>query len=263
MSTTEATYGTLPGGSWIDPAAPRPPVGFRVRLPDAWTAVDLDPATSWAWVRWYVRERTDAAPELARHRGRMRRVLREFLDECRAQGIFVMLLLAGPADGNLPGLDDLVGASLTLACRRLAGADHVDVDGIAQVLMNARPTPGEGAADRIVAVVELPTGPAAYLHTAQLAPVPGSSGRQRMTTVSQFFVPVPGLPWLGVISAATANTGLADGIDAVAEGVARSLEFLDPADDRSLSAMGSRPDGRVSTDRLALDEGGRHGRPPG
>jgi hypothetical protein len=244
MASAKVTYGTLPGGSWIDPAAPRPPVGFRLHLPDTWTAVDLDPATSWQWVRSYVQERVNAAPELARHRGRIRRVLREFLDECRAQGIFVMRLLTGPAGGDPPGLEDLVGASLTLAWRRLAGTDHVDVDEIAQVLASAPPGPG---ADRIVAVVELPSGLAAHLRTAQLAALPGSPVRQRMTALSQFLVPIPGLPWLAIVTAATANPQLADGIDAIAEGVARSVEFLHPAGDRRLAATEDHAGGQAGT----------------
>jgi hypothetical protein len=232
MSSTEVTYGTLPGGSWIDPAAPRPPVGFRVQLPDAWTAVDLDPATSPGWVRTYVRERVDAAPELTRHRGRMRRVLGEFLDGCRAQGVFMLLMLAGRVRDRP---EDLVGASLALAWRRLAGTDHVDVDGIAQTIASSPPAPGEPAAERIVAVVELPGGPAAYLHTSQLAAVPGRPGQRRTTVLSQFLVPIPGLPWLGVITAATANQELADGIDAIADGVASSLEFLPPTGHRDVT----------------------------
>ena len=30
----------------VDPAAPRPPIGFRLDVPDAFTSLDLDPATS-------------------------------------------------------------------------------------------------------------------------------------------------------------------------------------------------------------------------
>src|SRR6266511_2553900 len=114
MWSTEVTYGTLPGGSWIDPAAPRPPVGFRLRLPASWKAVDLDPATSSGWVRSYVRERVDAAPELARQQRRMRRALGEFLDDCRGQGFFLLRLLAGE---RVAPSEDLVGASLALASR--------------------------------------------------------------------------------------------------------------------------------------------------
>jgi hypothetical protein len=77
-------------------------------------------------------------------------------------------------------------------------------------------------------VVHLPAGPAAYLHTSQLVAVPGNPGARRMTALTQFLVPVPDLPWLGVITTATTNAELADGIDAIADGVAHTLEFLDP-----------------------------------
>ena len=30
----------------VDPAAPRPPIGFRLDVPDEFTSLDLDPATS-------------------------------------------------------------------------------------------------------------------------------------------------------------------------------------------------------------------------
>jgi hypothetical protein len=243
MWSTEVTYGTLPGGSWIDPAAPRPPVGFRLRLPASWKAVDLDPATSSGWVRSYVRERVDAAPELARQQRRMRRALGEFLDDCRGQGFFLLRLLAGE---RVAPSEDLVGASLALAWRPLAGSGQVDVDGIARTIARTPAAPGEPAADRIVTVVELPAGPAAYLRTAQLAAVPGRPGERRVTVLSQFLVPIPGLPWLGVVTAASADRELADGIDAIADGVASSLEFLPPAGRRgATTAAGSAGAERV------------------
>jgi hypothetical protein len=225
-----ATADLAPGPAGVDPAAPRPPVGFRLHLPATWTAVDLHPASCEAWVRSYVRDRLGTAPETAGRRAQARRGLDALLDGCRAQGVLVLLLLAGPVpgrpNGGRVGLDDLVGASLTLVWRRLVGTDHVDVDGTAQALAVASPARGEPAPDRIVAVVDLPTGPAVYLHTAQLVGVPGRPGTQRMTALSQFFIPAPDLPWLGVITTATTKHELADGIDAIADGVARSLEFL-------------------------------------
>jgi hypothetical protein len=164
MATAELAAGT----AGIDPAAPRPPVGFRLQLPEAWTTADLHPASSAAWMRTYVRDRLGAAPETAGQRARARRGLGALLDGCRAQGVLVLLLLAGPAPGRQPSRqvepDNLVAASLTLAWRRLAGTDHIDVDGIAETLAAAPPAPGEAAADRIVAVIDLPAGPAAYLH---------------------------------------------------------------------------------------------------
>jgi hypothetical protein len=234
MSSAEVTYGTLPGESWVDPAAPRPPVGFRLLLPHAWTAANLDPATSYEWVRSYLRERVAAAPELGRHRGRVRRVLGELLQGCRAQGVFLLLLLLAGGAADRP--EDVVGASLALAWRRLDGTGQVDVDGIAETLASTPAAPGEPVADRIVAVVELPTGPAAYLRTAQTVAVPGRPDRPRTTVLSQFLVPIPGLPWLGVVTAASANPELAEGLDAVADGVANSLRFLPTAGHRGAAA---------------------------
>jgi hypothetical protein len=240
MAATDLASGTAPSGAGVDPAAPRPPIGFRLRLPDTWTTADLDPSSADAWIRAYTRERVpDGATETAQRRAQLRRRLRALLDDSRAQGVFTLLLLAGRVPGgsapeptaevNLEtdqDTGDSVGASLTLAWRRLTGARHVDVDGIAEALATAPPAPDERTDDRIVAVVELPIGPAAYLHTTQPVPAPGTPAVRQMTALTQFFVPVPGLPWLGVLTAATTNLALVDGVDAIADGIAHSLEFL-------------------------------------
>jgi hypothetical protein len=244
MAPTDLASGTASIASGVDPAAPRPPVGFRLRLPHTWTTVDLHPASADAWIRAYTRQRVPAQiPDATQRRAELRRTLGALVDDCRAQGVFTLLLLAGrrPADpaaqpavgvdrstgsGTGHQSDDAVGASLTLAWRRLTGARRIDVDGIAEALATAPPAPGERVNDRIVAVVGLPTGPATYLHTTQLVPAPGNPARREMTALTQFFVPVPGLAWLGVITAATTNLALADGIDAVADGIAHSMEFL-------------------------------------
>jgi len=237
LLSVEATYGTLPGGSEIDPDAPRPPVGFRVRLPGSWRAVDLDRATSRGWVRSHVRERVGAAPELARHQRRMGRALGDFLDDWRAQGMFLLRLL--PAE-RLDQPEDLVGASLALAWRQLAGNGQVDVDGLVRALASTPAAPGERADDRVVSVVELSGGPAAYLHTSQLIGTPGRADRWRRTVLSQFLVPVPGLPWLGVVTAASADPELADGVATIADGVASSLELLPPSGQRGASTAPRR-----------------------
>jgi hypothetical protein len=235
--------GAVFGATAVDPAAPRPPIGFGLRLPDTWAMADLHPASADAWIRAYTRRRVDETPEAAQRRARLRRMLRSLLDDSRAQGVFTLLLLTGrlpgdPAAQPAAGVDgstddrldlqpdDAVGASLTLAWRRLTGARHIDVHGIAEALAAAPPAPGERTDDRVVAVVELPSGPAAYLHSVQLVPTPGTLAVRQLTALTQFFVPVPGLPWLGVLTAATTNLALADGVDAVADGIAHTLEFL-------------------------------------
>jgi len=203
-------------------APPRPPTGFTLSVPDAWQAVDLDPETADASIDAYVAACVAAAPEAARYRGRMRRILREVVATNREGGAFFTAFLAGTRGRP----EDVVGASLVLAWRPLDTTNPISVDGLVEVLGAAPPEAGERVARRVVARVELRCGPAAYLQTSQLVPVPGASERQRVT-ISQFLVPVRDLPWLGVITASTPNLDLADGVDAIAENVAQSLRFLD------------------------------------
>jgi hypothetical protein len=213
----------MSGGSTNASAAPpRPPIGFRLSVPDAWQAVDLDPETSDASIDAYVAACVGAAPEAARHRGRMRRILREVVAANREGGALFTAFLAGTRGRP----EDVVGASLVLAFRPLDTARPISVDGLVEVLATAPPEAGERVARRVVARVELRCGPAAYLQTSQLVPVPATRERQRVT-VSQFLIPVRDLPWLGVITASTPNLDLADGVDAIAENVAQSLRFLD------------------------------------
>jgi hypothetical protein len=209
----------------VDPAAPRPPVGFRVRVPDAWWVVDLDPRTSDASIDRFLDECVRIAPAATPHRAVTRQALQEVAARNRAEGTFVLAFLAGAR--RTP--KDPVGASLTLAWRRLGGSERLPaadlVRGIAESLETAPLADGERPGVRSVTMVELGRGPAAHLRTAQLVPVPRTRRRRRVA-ISQLLVPVPGQPWVGVVTATTPNLDLADGVDAIAEGVARSLEFL-------------------------------------
>jgi hypothetical protein len=55
----------------------------------------------------------------------------------------------------------------------------------------------------------------------ELPMVPGV----RPVNVTQYFVPVLDTDWLAVITATTGTPGLAEGVEIVADGMARSLEF--------------------------------------
>jgi len=96
-----------------------------------------------------------------------------------------------------------------------------------------------------VDVVDLPCGPAVRIRTSMLAPVPESSRQQRVS-VSQFVIPLPHTPWLGVLVVSTPNLGLADVLADLADGVAQSLEFLEPAGaDAAVTGPPSRTIGYV------------------
>jgi hypothetical protein len=209
----------------VDPAAPRPDIGFRLHVPDGWLTLDLDPATSPGWVERVLDDRIAEHPEAARHRGHMRRILQAVLDQQRAAGVFLAAVLAtgtGPAG--------LVGANLSLSWARLSAPPR-DIQWLARFLAEDQPADGEDRQARTVEVVDLPAGPAVRVGTSILTPVPESTRRQRVA-VRQLVVAVPDTPWLAVLVVSTPNLELAPAFAELADEVAQSLTFLDraPAD---------------------------------
>ena len=87
----------------VDPAAPRPPIGFRLDVPDEFTALDLDPATSDAYIEALLDERSANVPGAARQRSRARQLLQRIVGEHREAGVFLASFLVGT--GASPGED--------------------------------------------------------------------------------------------------------------------------------------------------------------
>jgi hypothetical protein len=206
----------------VDPDAPRPEVGFRVHVPDDWLTLDLDPDRAAEWVERVLDERIAEHPEAARHRGHMRRILQSLIDQQRAAGVFVSAILAA---GSRPA--DMIGANLSLSWTRLTSPPD-DIGWLARHFADDELLDGELPELRTVEVVDLPAGPAVRVRTSLLAAVPESSRRQRVA-VNQIIVPVPGAPWLGVLVVSTPNLSLAEVFARLADDVASSLRFLDPA----------------------------------
>lgn len=208
----------------VDPAVPRPPVGFRLDVPDEFTSLDLDPATSDASVERLLDERSASVPGAARQRARARQVLQRVVSEHREAGVFLAAFLA--AGGASPG--EMVGASLTLAWRRFPGG--IDLDGLVTFFREDDPAPGEDRALREVRRVPLPSGEAVRVVNRQLAPLPLTSRRQEVVVV-QHLVPVspPAEEWLAVLTASTPDVGGAADFTGFAGRVAATLEFLDAA----------------------------------
>jgi hypothetical protein len=233
--------GPQPSTVGVDPAAPRPEVGFRLHVPDAWLALDLDPATSDRWVERVIDERVAEHPEAGRHRGHLRRILQALVAEQRAAGVFFSAVLAA---GARPG--EMIGANLALSWRRLTAAAG-GIEWLARHFAAEDAAPGEAALSRSVDVVSLPCGPAVRIRTSLLALVPESSRRHRVA-VSQLVIPVPGTPWLGVLVVSTPNLGLADVMSGLADEVAQSIEFLHPSGSAGLGTgqprTGSAPPDR-------------------
>jgi hypothetical protein len=207
----------------VDPAAPRPPIGFRLDVPDEFSSLDLDPATSDAAIERLLDERSAAVPGAARHRARARQLLQRVVDEHRSAGVFLAAFLA--RSGPSPG--ELIGASLTLAWRRFAGG--IDLDGLVTFFREDDPAPGEDPALRDVRRVPLPYGEAVRVANRQEVPVPLTSRRQEVAVVQHLVpAPPPAAEWLAVLTMSTPDVaGQADFTD-LAGRVAATLEFLGP-----------------------------------
>ena len=206
----------------VDPAAPRPPVGFRLDLPDEFTSLDLDPATADASIERLLDERSAAVPGAARQRVRARQVLQRVVGEHRSAGVFLASFLAGA--GASPG--EMIGAGLTLAWRRFAGG--IDLDGLETFFRDDDPAPGEDPALRDVRRVPLPYGEAVRVVNRQLAPLPLTSRRQEVVVVQHLVpAPPPAADWLAVLTQSTTDVASRAEFTDFAGRVAVTLEFLD------------------------------------
>jgi hypothetical protein len=206
----------------VDPAAPRPPIGFRLDVPDDFTSLDLDPATSDRSIEQLLDERTAAVPGAARQRVRGRQVLQRLVAEHRSAGVFLASFLAGT--GPSPG--EMIGAGLTLAWRRFAGG--IDLDGLETYFREDDAAPGEDPALRDVRRLSLPYGEAVRVVNRQQVPLPLTSRRQEVVVVQHLVpAPPPAAEWLAVLTLSTPDVaGQADFAD-LAGRMAASLEFLD------------------------------------
>jgi hypothetical protein len=206
----------------VDPAAPRPPLGFRLDVPDEFTSLDLDPATSDASVERLLDERAAAVPGAARQRARARQVLQRVVASHREAGVFLAAFLA--AAGPSPG--EMIGASLTLAWRRFDGG--ISLDGLETYFRDDDPAPGEDPALREVTRVPHPYGEAVRVRNRQEVPLPLTTRRQEVAVVQHLVpAPEPAAEWLAVLTASTPDLAGADDFAELVGLVAGSLQFLD------------------------------------
>jgi hypothetical protein len=206
----------------VDPAAPRPPIGFRLDLPDEFTSLDLDPASSDASIEALLDERSAAVPGAARQRSRARQVLQRVVTEHREAGVFLASFLVGA--GPSPG--EMIGASLTLAWRRFAGG--IDLDGLEIYFRDDDPAPGEDVALRDVRRLDHPYGETVRVVNRQLVPVPLTSRRQEVVVVQHMVpAPPPAEEWLAVLTFSTPDVAGQDEFVELTGRIAATLEFLD------------------------------------
>jgi hypothetical protein len=222
----------------VDPAAPRPPIGFRLDVPDAFTSLDLDPATSDASIEQLLDERSAGVPGAARQRARARQVLQRVVADQREAGVFLSSFLAGT--GPSPG--EMIGASMTLAWSRFAGG--IDLDGLEVYFRETDPAPGEDLGQRDVRRVDHAYGETVRVVSRQQVPVPLTSRRQDVVVVQHLVpVPPPADEWLAVLTFSTPDVADAEEFAEFAGRIAAGLEFL--AEDGSTLPPPGPPTGTI------------------
>lgn len=211
--------------------APRPPIGFRFDVPDEWTVLDLEPATSDRWIESFLAERSATVPGAAAQEPWARQVLQQMIEQHRRAGVLFAAFLAS----RMPAAPALVDAGLALAWQELTS---MDLDALDRFCREDKPGPGEIPAARQVCRVRLRHGDAIRVRSRQSAPAPLGSSR-RPVAIVQHLIPVPGTGWLAVFSLTTPHLELAETYAALADLVAGSLELL--ADDPDLSQHRDQP----------------------
>ena len=147
-------------------------------MPDEFSSLDLDPATSDASIEALLDERSAGVRGAARQRSRARQVLQRVVTEHRRAGVFLASFLAGA--GPSPG--EMIGASLILAWRRFDGG--IDLDGLEIYFRDDDPAPGEDPALRDVRRLDHPYGETVRVVNRQLVPVPLTSAARRSCSSS-------------------------------------------------------------------------------
>jgi hypothetical protein len=229
----------------VDPAAPRPPVGFRLDVPDEFTELDLDPSTSDGWVERLLDERAAGVPGAAAQRSRARQVLQAMIARQREAEVFLAAFLIKP--GPRPG--EMIGGSVTLAWRQFSGG--VQVEGLRRFFADEEAGEGEDVTARTVETVPLPRGDGVRVRTRQRLPVPLTSRREETVLVQHLIpVPQPAADWLAVLTMSTPDLAGEDDFHALADRVAASLDFLDAT---GAPLPGRPPTGTIGSGSVKLE----------
>lgn len=200
------------------PDVPRPPIGFSIDVPDHWTLLDLDPTSGETWVSAFLSARLAGRTQASAERGPARRALLSLLQQLRGEQVFMALILAAEAGG------ELYSASATLAWRQLEPFGvAIPVEGLAKVYRQAPAGTRKDLDDRQVEIVTLPAGPAVRVSSTRTVELAGIEAPPVAQT--QHVVPVLQSSWLALLTTSTANPSLVPAVDDIADEMADSLTF--------------------------------------
>lgn len=208
-----------------EPREQAPPAGFRLATPGNWFTLDLDPATRNQSIARLVNARIADFPQIAERRQEIIRMLRGAAREAAEHEVAFVSMMAEAADG--PGMS----ASLTVVITPVAADDDgggpvTDVESLRASLAGRSAPP-----QRVdVGCVELPAGTAVRLCGLRENDLPGG-GESVVTSMVQYFIPVPDSAAFAVVTFSTPTLALAGPFTELFDAIASTFEFEDPAHD--------------------------------
>lgn len=226
------------------------PAGYKLRFPDSWWHLDLDPGTRDASIRRRIESQVKKAPQLSREQvDELIRSTRRTAREAHAQGA----LRASGMLRILPaGSGPLVLSATTVVLRISVPEDQAEALAdlvVAAGMQLGTEAEGTGLSPGEVELVELPQVGAAGRIT-RIEDV-DYKGRPVPTAVRHtLMIPVPNSRDYLVLVSSTPNVDLADQFYEVFDAIAESFRFEDPAGtsgaaDPAAEAAGGGPMGEA------------------
>ncbi|MFI0905589.1 hypothetical protein ACH4TE_18905 [Streptomyces sioyaensis] len=209
-----------------DSALPSQPIGVHLLVPKAWQEFDTHSDTADQSIREIVAERIKERPDLAEHKGTLRKLLKNSAGLARENNVVYSGAMMEVIDG------DTMTASLTVS---VSQAENEQTGEVAQTGLETLHSamnpiaPGSRPTDpwRKVSLVELDDGVRAVRSEGiEDVELPDDRGSYRAVTM-QTFVPYPGNdPKVAVITASTPQLALAEPMLQLFEAITATFRFV-------------------------------------
>ncbi|MGW7488461.1 hypothetical protein [Streptomyces sp. NPDC054786] len=214
-----------------DTALPSQPIGVHLLIPKAWQEFDTHSDTADQSIREIVAEKIKARPELAEHKGPLRKLLQNSAGLARENNVVYSGAMMEGVDG------DTMTASLTVSVSQAENEETGEVaqTGLGTIHSALNPiAPGRRPTDpwRKVSLVELDDDVRAVRSEGiEEIELPDGRGTYR-AVLMQTFVPYPGNdPKVAVIAASTPHLALAEPMLELFKAITSTFRFVYSVDE--------------------------------
>lgn len=209
-----------------DAVLPRELLGVHILVPKSWHEFDMHPEAINQSIREIVAEKVKERPELAEHKGALRKLLRNSAGMARENNVVFASSMAEVIDG------ETMTASLTVSVSKAENEQTGEVaqTGLDTLLSTLNPiAPGRRPTDpwRRVSIVDLPDEVTAVRSEGiEEIELPDGRGSHR-AVMMQTLVPYPGNdPKVAVITASTPQLALAEPMLQLFDAITATFRFV-------------------------------------